>query len=85
MSLNNQIDPINPYPQLLQNAERTILEKTNRISELEQQLELIKEANLRMIDNMLAQVRALQEKVENLLDPEERPTPNSGSWFKDKV
>lgn len=70
MSLN--IDPINPYPQLLQRAEQTIREKNNRISELEQQLEHIREANLRMIDNMLAQVRALQEKVENLLDPEEK-------------
>lgn len=65
--------------------EQTIQSQQNRISELEQQLEHIREANLRMIDKMLAQVRELQEKVENLLDPEERPTPNSGSWFKDKV
>lgn len=48
--------------------EQTIIDQQKRINELEQQLVLAVETNMR-IANKLAQ---LQEQVENLLDPIER-------------
>jgi predicted nucleic acid-binding Zn-ribbon protein len=83
---NHMIDPINPYPQLLQNAEKRISEfeqeaeltletiqaQRSRIDELEQQVEHMRESHIRFVERLQAQIADLQERFESLLDPLER-------------
>lgn len=52
--------------------EQTIQSQQNRISELEQQVEHMRETHTRFVERLQSQVRDLQEKFENLLDPLER-------------
>ena len=52
--------------------EQTIQSQQNRISELEQQIEQMREAHIRFVERLQSQTHRLQEQVECLLDPLER-------------
>jgi uncharacterized protein YhaN len=60
-------------------AVQTITAQRNRINELEQQLELMRESHTRFVERLQAQVRDLQERFESLLDPLERIQPEESN------
>jgi uncharacterized coiled-coil protein SlyX len=68
--------------------EQTIQSQRNRISELEQQVEHMREAHTRFVERLQSQVRDLQEKFENLLDPLERTSSaqnETKTWFRNNI
>jgi Sec-independent protein translocase protein TatA len=71
MSPNN-MNPINPYPELLQRAERTIREFQTKVKDLEEKLLNEQVAHLALINETTRNLNKLQEQVDNLLDPLER-------------
>ena len=70
MSLNDTTQW--PEHGIVAQQQRTIQEQTNRISELEQQVEHMRESHIRFVERLQSQIRDLQERFENLLDPLER-------------
>lgn len=58
--------------QTMQDALKTIKAQHDQIAELEQQIEQMRESHTRFVERLQSQVRDLQEKFENLLDPLER-------------
>jgi len=58
--------------QTIHHATETIRAQQNRINELEQQLELMKESHIRFVEKLQQQLNEVQERFENLLDPLER-------------
>lgn len=53
-------------------ARDTIQAQHNRINELEQQVELMRESHIRFVERLQSQIHYLQERFESLLDPLER-------------
>jgi hypothetical protein len=56
----------------LQPILNTVVVQRNRIEELEQQIELLRESQQRLVDKLLIQIDELSERVNDLLDPLER-------------